>query len=136
MEEAIQTWEGEGGTVPLTERHLIGTLNQIEWAMRIKTSVSAEFDRVAKALESAADKQAEADQRNTRALIAILEENRAAVMAKDQAGYFIRNRQELRDQVRQMIVQDSRYQTMKVQRAARDADLAYHKHSIPKGELQ
>jgi len=46
------------------------------------------------------------------------------VVAKDQAGYFIHDWQELRDQVRQMIVQDSQYQTIQAQRAARDANLA------------
>jgi len=111
---------------------MTGTVNQVDWAEQIKARVSAEFDRVANALESAARKQAEPDRMETQAVIAILEHKRAEVMAKDQAGYFIRVWQELRDQVRQMIVQDSRYQTIQAQRAARDANLA---DSIPKGEL-
>jgi hypothetical protein len=41
---------------------------------------------------------------DTEALIAILEDKRAEVMAKDQAAYFIREWQELRDQVRQMSI--------------------------------
>jgi hypothetical protein len=56
---------------------------------------------------------------DTRAVIAILEEKRVEVMAKDQAGYFIRQWQELKDQVRQMISQDSRYQAIKANRVLR-----------------
>ena len=73
MQEAIDAWEGEGGGLrqsaeervaprfvfarggPVAaEKKMIGTVNQVEWAERIKRQVSAEFDRVAKALESAA----------------------------------------------------------------------------------
>lgn len=103
--------------------------------MQIKARVSAEFDRVAKALESAASKQAEPDRRNTQDIIAILEEKRSEVMAIDQAGYFIRDWQELRDQVRQMVLQDSRYQRIKAQSAAR-ARLANLADSIAEGGLQ
>jgi hypothetical protein len=56
---------------------------------------------------------------DTHAVIAILEEKRVEVMAKDQAGYFIRQWQELKDQVRQMISQDSRYQAIKANRVLR-----------------
>src|SRR5712691_796462 len=98
---------------------LTGTPSQIEWAEQIKPRVSAEFDRVSKALKAAASKQAEQNRMDTQAVIAILEEKRVEVMAKDQAGYFIRDWQELRDQVRQMIGQDSRYQAIKLNRAAR-----------------
>ena len=35
------------------------------------------------------------------------------MMAKDQAGYFIHDWQELRDQVRRMIIQDPRYLAIK-----------------------
>ena len=115
---------------------MTGTMNQVDWAEQIKTRVSAEFDRVAKALQTAACKQAEPDRMDTQAVIAILEDKRAEVMAKDQAGYFIHDWQELRYQVRQMIVQDSRYQTIKAKRAALDAKLANLEDSIPKGGLQ
>jgi hypothetical protein len=54
----------------------------------------------------------------TLAVIAILEEKRAEVMAKDQAGYFIHEWQELRDQVRTMIAHDSRYKAIQARRAA------------------
>jgi len=102
---------------------MIGTEAQIEWAERIKLSVNAEFDRVASAFQAAAVKQTEQDQLDTRAVIAILEEKRAEVAAKDQAGYFIQHWQELRDQVRQMIAQDPRYQLIKVDRLARSRSL-------------
>jgi hypothetical protein len=138
MQEAIETWEGEGGGLRQTaeemvaprfvfargspvaaEKKMIGTANQADWAERIKKQVSAEFDRVAKALESAASKQAEQKRMETEAVLAILEDKRAEVMAQDQAGYFIREWQELRDQVRQMITQDSRYQAIRANRVAR-----------------
>ena len=98
---------------------MTGTPSQIEWAEQIKPRVSAEFDRVAKALQAAADKRADQDRMDTQAVIAILEAKRVEVMAKDQAGYFIRDWQELTDQVRQMIAQDSRYQALKATKAAR-----------------
>ncbi len=98
---------------------MTGTVSQVEWAEQIKPRVNAEFDRVAKALKAAASKQAEQDRMDTQAVIAILEEKRVEVMAKDRAGYFIHDWQELRDQVRQMIAQDSRYQAIKANRAAR-----------------
>ena len=115
---------------------MTGTVNQVDWAEQIRTHVSAEFDQVAKALQTAASKQAEPDRMDTQAVIAILEEKRAEVVAKDQAGHFIHDWLELRDQVRQMIGPDSRYQTIKVNRAARDANLASLKDRIPQGGLQ
>ena len=118
------------------EEEMTGTVNQVDWAEQIRTRVSEEFDRVARALQTAASKQAEPDRMDTQAVIAILEEKRAEVMAKDQAGYFIHDWQELRDQVRRMIVPDSRYQTIKVNRAARDANLANRTDRIPQGGLQ
>jgi hypothetical protein len=96
---------------------MTGTVSQIEWAEEIRVRVGAEFDRVASALGSAAEKQGERDRMDTHAMIAILEDKRAEVMAKDQAGYFILEWQELRDQVRQLIVHDSRYQAIKARKA-------------------
>jgi len=49
-------------------------------------------------------------------MIEILEDKRAEVMAKDQAGYFIVEWQELRDQVRTLMAQDSRYQQIKARK--------------------
>lgn len=98
---------------------MTGTVNQIEWAVQIKERVRAEFDRVAKALQSVAGQQAEQDRADTRAIIAILEEKRAEVMARTQAGYFIHDWQELSDQVRRMIVRDPRYLAIKSSKTAR-----------------
>jgi hypothetical protein len=138
MQQAIEAWEGEGGGLrqssddrvasrfafarggPVAaEKKMIGTANQVEWAERIRGQVSEEFDRVAKALESAMSRQSELKRGGTLATIAILEDKRAEVLAQDHAGYFIREWQELRDQVRQMITQDSRYQTIRAKLAAR-----------------
>jgi len=95
---------------------MTGTANQLEWAEQIKVGVNADFDRVSKALASAAGRQSEPDRMDTLAVIEILEDKRAEVMAKDQAGYFIQEWQELRDQVRQMIAKDFRYQAIKAQK--------------------
>jgi hypothetical protein len=98
---------------------MTGSPSQIEWAEQIKPRVGAEFDRVAEALTAVAEKQTEPDRENTHAVIAILEEKRSEVMAKDEAGYFIRDWQELKDQVRTMIGQDSRYRNIQATKAAR-----------------
>jgi hypothetical protein len=90
-----------------------GTPSQIEWAEQIKPRVDAEFDRVAKALAARAGVQREPARKDTVAIIAILEEKRAEVMANDRAGYFIRDWQELKDQVRQLINADARYKALK-----------------------
>jgi hypothetical protein len=98
---------------------LKGTASQTEWAERIRRQVDAEFDRVAAAFEQAAAKQSKPDRMDTEAIIAILEKKRVEVLAKDQAGYFIHDWQELGDQVRQMIHQDPAYQAIKAARESR-----------------
>jgi hypothetical protein len=114
MKESISVWEGEGGSLNETpEKALTGTLNQIEWAKQIKTQVDAEFDRVINALEEAAAKQSGQDRMDTQAIIAIVEEKRTEVMEHQAAGYFIHDWQELRDQVRQLILNDDRYKAIK-----------------------
>ena len=50
---------------------------------------------------------------DTQAIIAIVEEKRTEVMEHQEAGYFIHDWQELRDQVRQMIMKDDRYKAIK-----------------------
>jgi hypothetical protein len=92
---------------------MTGTQSQIEWAEQIKPRVGAEFDRVAKALADVARRQREPARNDTHAVIAILNEKREEVMANDFAGYFIRDWQELTDQVRQMIGKDPRYQAIR-----------------------
>ena len=138
MREAIEAWETEGGGLreitegaaepsvivyrrsPVSsEKRMIGTPNQVDWAERIRGQVSEEFDRVAKALESAMSRQSELKRGNTLTAIAILQDKRSEVMAQDQAGYFIREWHEMRDQVRQLITQDSRYQAIRAKPVAR-----------------
>ena len=51
MEDALAAWENEGGSSARTEEHrMIGTVNQIAWAVQVKAQVGAEFDRVRKVL--------------------------------------------------------------------------------------
>jgi predicted ABC-class ATPase len=102
---------------------MTGTPSQIEWAEQIKPRVNAEFDRVAKAFAAVAGNQGEQARADTEAVIAILEEKRAEVMARNHAGYFIRDWQELNDQVRRLIGQDSRYQAIKARRAVTNAQV-------------
>lgn len=128
-EDAMEAWEDEGGAVLPAERPLVGTVNQVAWAKQIRANVSAEFDRVVKALKSREPGQTEQHRSETRALIAILEDKRAEVMAHDQAGYFIHDWQELRDQVRRMIIQDPRYLAIKARGvAATDSTGQIRKH--------
>jgi hypothetical protein len=120
MKERISVWEGEGGSLneknEKSEKALTGTVNQIEWAKQIRTQVNAEFDRVVTALEAAAAKQSGQDRVDTQAIIAIVEEKRTEVMEHQDAGYFIHDWQELRDQVRQMIMKDDRYKAIKTRK--------------------
>jgi len=114
MKERISVWEGEGGSLnDMSKMALTGTVNQIEWAKQIRTQVKAEFDRVITALETAAAKQSGQDREDTQAIIAIVEEKRTQVMEHQEAGYLIHDWQELRDQVRQMIMKDDRYKAIK-----------------------
>jgi len=114
MEDQISAWETEGGALNGgATPSLTGTVNQIEWAERIRKQVNGEFDRVASVLETAARRQSERDRLDTQAMIPILEEKRVEVMANQEAGYFIREWQELRDQVRRLIKSDSRYKAIK-----------------------
>jgi len=114
MNERFSVWEGEGGSVNETSGEaMTGTVNQIESAKQIRTQVNAEFDRVITALEAAATKQSGQNRMDTQTIIAIVEEKRTEVMQHQEAGYFIHDWQELRDQVRQLITKDDRYKAIK-----------------------
>jgi hypothetical protein len=120
MEDPIAAWEDEGGSSGRTgEERMIGTVNQIAWAVQIRAQVDAEFDRVRKVLESVATKQPADDGTHLQAIIRILEDKRAEVMGNERAGYFIHDWQELRDQVRQLIIGDPRYMAIKANQAVR-----------------
>ena len=83
-----------------------------------------EFDRVAAAFLVVAGNQDECRRAHTEAVLAILKEKRATVMGSHHAGYFIRDWQEIGDQVRQMIFRDARYQAIRCNRPlARDKGL-------------
>jgi len=117
MKIELSAWEGEGGTAlaapGLCPISLTDTANQVEWAERIKRQVDSEFDRVSASLRLVAEKQNDVKRADTETIIAILEDKRIQVMGRRQAGYFIRDWQEISDQVRELIRNDARYQAIK-----------------------
>ena len=114
MEDSILVWESEGGSLSeALSQTMTGSADQVEWAEQIRAQVNGEFDRVAKALQAAALKQSDQDRLNTYEIMLILEEKRGEVLSNGRAGYFIHDWQELRDQVRKMIMKDARYKAIK-----------------------
>jgi hypothetical protein len=113
----IEAWEDEGGAAaePLDSpaAAMRGTTAQVEWALRIKRQVNAEFDRVVALFRSVAGKQDSGKRADTEAIIAMVEEKRHEVMSRDEAGYFIRDWQEISDQVRRMVLDDPRYEAIR-----------------------
>jgi chaperonin GroES len=93
-----------------------GSALQVEWAERIRIQVGKEFDRVERNLRSVARRQNPTKRADTEAILSILEEKRAAVLNKQQASYFIRDWQEISDQVQKMIGKDMRFQAIKAGR--------------------
>jgi hypothetical protein len=85
---------------------MIGTPNQIAWAIQIKSQVEAELDRVRKVLEYAAAKESPENVTDIRAIIRILEDKRAEVMEHEQAGYFIHDWQDPGDLVSRLVIRD------------------------------
>ena len=128
----IEAWESEGGAAPdslgASASSMSGSVAQVEWAERIKRQVNAEFDRVSAAFWLIADRQDDDTSADTEAIIAILEEKRSEVMSREQAGYFIHDWQEISDQVRQLIGQDSRYQAIAARKAALHRRASVHRH--------
>ncbi len=96
-----------------------GKQDQVKQAERIKARINAEFDRIAHALATSAAKQKDQDRDDVEAVIVILEEKRAEVMAKGQADYFINSWQEVNERVRELIVQDLRYRDINTRKAMR-----------------
>ncbi len=68
---------------------------------------------------SVAGKRGDDKRADTKIIIAVLEDMRAEVISRKDAGYFIHDWQELGDQVRQIILHDLRYQIIKSNRTAR-----------------
>lgn len=114
MTTNIGEWEDDGGSIaPGREGNLIGTFNQIALAEEIRARMSAEFDRVRAALESAACKRSGQRRSDVEMTIAILEDKRAQEMSNRQAGYYIHRWSELRHQVRDLLLRDPRYRALK-----------------------
>jgi len=114
VEEGLFAWENEGGSSKQAEKQrMTGTVNQIAWAEQIKAQVNEEFDRVRRALATVAIAPFNPDRSDIVALIDILEDKRADVLAHEDAGYFIHGWQETRDQVRKLILADSRYKAIR-----------------------
>ena len=124
LSNGIEAWEDEGGAVPassdISDVSMTGTAAQVEWAERIKGRVNNEFDRVNRLFRSIADGQNGDKRTDTEAIIAILEDKRAEVMGRGEAGYFIHDWQEIGDQVKLLIRQDPRYQAIKAGSRRRD----------------
>jgi hypothetical protein len=91
---------------------MTGSVSQIEWAERIKETVADEFDRLLRAFQRVAETQSDVRRSRTQKVIAIVERKRAEVMARDDAGYFIRDWQDITNQVRHMIARDPAYPAM------------------------
>ena len=122
MTTPLDVWEDDGGAGAMPERSafwISGSDVQIEWAERIRRNVRAEFDRVAATFKAVACKQADEKRAETESVLDILEDLRRKVMSNRAAGYYIRDWQEISDQVRQMIFADSRYQELRRKREAR-----------------
>ena len=98
---------------------MIGSVDQVKKAERIKERINAEFDRIAHALESSAANQAGQDRMDIEAVIVILEEKRVELMAKVQADYFINSWREVNNRVRELVAQDSRYLAINTRKALR-----------------
>ena len=128
LKREIDAWEGEGETTPrplaVNAISMCGTANQVEWVEGIKRQVNDEFARVTSLFRSIADRQHGERRADTEAIIAILDDKRAEVMSAERASYFIRDWQEITDQVRQMLLHDPRYLTIK----SRQADKTAGKH--------
>ena len=112
MDRALLRWENEGGS-PSANKTLLGSPSQIEWAESIRARVGDEFDRVETLFRSVASRQDVRKRSATEAILAILDDKRVDVLNRNQAGYFIRNWQEIGAQVRNMILQDPRYKAIK-----------------------
>jgi hypothetical protein len=101
---------------------MTGTPNQIELAGQLRLRVADEFDRVAQAFLEVARRQTDSDRADTELVLAILEEERARVMAENHAGYFIREWQELVGQVRERIAKDPRFDGILARRKSRKVE--------------
>jgi hypothetical protein len=119
MFSAVEVWEDEGGS--LRPAGMSGSDAQVEWAEGLKRLAGAEFDRVRAAFRTVALRQTGEARAGTEAILAVLAEKRAETMGIERAGYFIEVWQEIGDQVRKLIANDPRYETIRRGREARQA---------------
>jgi 5-carboxymethyl-2-hydroxymuconate isomerase len=91
---------------------------------RTDQAVNDQFDRLAASFRLAADREINDKRAETEVIIAVLEDKRAQVMSRQEAGYFILNWQEIDDRVRMMIVHDFRYRAIRCSRDTRRREAA------------
>ncbi len=82
--------------------------NHPERTADLKARVNAEFDRVARSLHAAAQRQSGRERQDTAALLEILEEHRSAVLANSDLAYFLEHWAHPQDQVRRLLAADPR----------------------------
>jgi hypothetical protein len=82
--------------------------NHPERTADLKARINAEFDRVARSFHAAAQQQSGRERQDTVALLEILEEHRAAVLANTDLDYFLDNWSNPQDQVRRLLAADPR----------------------------
>jgi len=91
VSEELEDWESEEEQ-PSPAHYAHGRLEVLrtKWNGRpYQRKCKCRFDRVAAAFRSVAERQYDGKLEDTEAIIAILEEKRAEVMKRAQAGYFI-----------------------------------------------
>lgn len=122
MPAEITRWEGEGGSLAREFAELTGSEAQIEWAVRLRRGVEAEFERVAAALRRVAAKQIPLRRAATYQMLQILEAKRIEVLSHERAGYYIKEWQEPGGHPRRMLLEDPRYEALRQAVAARGAE--------------
>lgn len=122
MPAEITRWEGEGGSLAREFVALTGSEAQIEWAVRLRRGVEAEFARVAAALRRAAAKQSPLRRAATYQMLQILEAKRIEVVSQERAGYYIKEWQEPGGHPRRLLLEDPRYEALRQAVAARGAE--------------
>lgn len=122
MPAEITRWEGEGGSLAREFAELTGSEAQIEWAVRLRRGVEAEFERVAAALRRVAAKQSPLRRAATYQMLQILEAKRIEVLSHERAGYYIKEWQEPGGHPRRMLLEDPRYEALRQAVAARGAE--------------
>lgn len=113
MAAEITRWEGEGGSLARELADLTGSEAQIEWAVRLRRGVEAEFERVAAALRLVAAKQSPLRSAATVQMLQILEAKRVEVLSHERAGYFIKEWQEPSGHPRRLLLEDPRYEALR-----------------------